>query len=503
MNPNNKETCQGLLNWQPRNEGNLRMGTLSTWKFDQDEIRATLSRMVIVDELPFKCVEGEGFKEFVNKSCPRFQIPSRWTVPRDCFQLYVGERLKLMSFMKINCERVCISTDTWTSLQRINYICVTAHFIDTEWNLHKRNINFVPVSSHKDYYLGKALENCLLDWGLKNLFIITVDNASSKDKAITFLKKKLLNWVSGVAGYKYLHMRCITHVVNLVVSEGLKDINASVKHVRDVVRYIKNSPARLKRFKDCVDLEGIESKSSLCFDVPTRWNSTYLMLSTAAKFEVAFDRYGELDLSFKADLRELNIPSSADWACVRKYSNLLKHFYKLTVRISGSFYVTSNSFLSEISDLCCILNDWKGSMDSETRHLSDSMKMKFNKYWGDAENMNKIVFWANVFDPIDKLDYMVTLGEMFGLEKGIKIFQSVKDELFEVFNEYKKMYRPNGGANDSTTKSCSSGVVDCEKTDEHISLSKARFKKQKMESGMAGNRKNELEVNLGEGIIER
>lgn len=66
----------------------------------------------------------------------------------------------------------------------------------------------------------------------------------------------------------------------------------------------------------------------------------------------------------------------------------------------------------------------------------------------------------------------------------------------------KKIYQPDGRANNSTNKSCSSGVVDCEKTDGHISLFKARFKKQKMESGLAANRKNELEVYLGEGIIE-
>ena len=35
---------------------------------------------------------------------------------------------------------------------------------------------------------------------------------------------------------------------------------------------------------------GIESKSLLCLDVPTRWNSTYLMLETAQKFEKVFMR---------------------------------------------------------------------------------------------------------------------------------------------------------------------------------------------------------------------
>ena len=37
-----------------------------------------------------------------------------------------------------------------------------------------------------------------------------------------------------------------------------------------------------------VERLGIESKSLLCLDVPTRWNFTYLMLETAQKFEKVF-----------------------------------------------------------------------------------------------------------------------------------------------------------------------------------------------------------------------
>ena len=48
--------------------------------------------MVIQDELPFKFVEGEGFKKFMTVACPRFKLPSRWTVNKDSFELYIEER---------------------------------------------------------------------------------------------------------------------------------------------------------------------------------------------------------------------------------------------------------------------------------------------------------------------------------------------------------------------------------------------------------------------------
>ena len=73
----------------------------------------------------------------------------------------------------------------------------------------------------------------------------------------------------------------------------MKDVNEAIKKVRECVRYIWNSPSRLKKFKEYVELVGIESKSSLSFDFPTRWNSTYLMLKIAYVYEKAFDKFNE------------------------------------------------------------------------------------------------------------------------------------------------------------------------------------------------------------------
>ena len=34
------------------------------------------------------------------------------------------------------CQRVCLTTDTWTSIRQVHYMRLTAHFID--WRLQKR-----------------------------------------------------------------------------------------------------------------------------------------------------------------------------------------------------------------------------------------------------------------------------------------------------------------------------------------------------------------------------
>ena len=64
------------------------------------------------------------------------------------------------------------------------------------------------------------------------------------------------------------------------------------------MRYVKSSPNRYEVFKKCVEKQKIVSKSLVCLDVPTRWNSTYLMLEAAEKFEKAFERLEDEDSNY-------------------------------------------------------------------------------------------------------------------------------------------------------------------------------------------------------------
>ncbi|KAJ9547385.1 hypothetical protein OSB04_019928 [Centaurea solstitialis] len=267
-----------MLAFKSRKSDSGSGGALTSWVFNQEVVRKALAKMIIIDELPFRFVEGRGFKQFMESSCPRFKIPSRWTVNRDIFGIYCEERTILKKLFKSSTQRISLTTDTWTSVQRINYMCITAHFIDHEWRLNKKVISFVPILSHKGQSIAKALETCLIEWGVKNIFTITDDNVSSNDVAIGFMKHKLVSWGGSPTRVNYVHMRCIAHILNLVVQDGLKLADASVKKIRDCVRWVRGSPSRLHKFREFADLLEVEEKSSLCLDVPTRWNSTYMML---------------------------------------------------------------------------------------------------------------------------------------------------------------------------------------------------------------------------------
>lgn len=63
--------------------------------FSQPATRKSLVEMVIMDELPFRFVEPKGFKRFMSVAQPRFDIPCRKTVAKDCLVVFEEERSKL------------------------------------------------------------------------------------------------------------------------------------------------------------------------------------------------------------------------------------------------------------------------------------------------------------------------------------------------------------------------------------------------------------------------
>ncbi|KAL0015202.1 hypothetical protein SO802_002271 [Lithocarpus litseifolius] len=190
--------------------------------------------------------------------------------------------------------------------------------------------------------IGKTIERCLNDWGIKMVITVTVDNAKSNDVALDYLKKKLEMKDGCMLGGQFLHMRCAAHILNLIVQKGLKGIHNSIVKVRNAVRYVKLSPKRMDRFKEAVEDEKIQSKSLLSLDVPTRWNSTYLMLEAAKKFETAFDRMHEEDVEFSSYFMEVDgngkqkhigPPKGEDWVNVRMFCNFLRLFYENQVLV--------------------------------------------------------------------------------------------------------------------------------------------------------------------------
>jgi len=107
-------------------------------------------------------LRGERFKQ-------QFVVPSRHTIPSDCFKLYVEEKARLRALFIYDSSRVAPITDCWTCVQNLGYLVLIAHFVDNDWNYVERIISFNAMSNHRGDTIGKHVEDVLRNWGLRNV----------------------------------------------------------------------------------------------------------------------------------------------------------------------------------------------------------------------------------------------------------------------------------------------------------------------------------------------
>ncbi|KAL5556687.1 hypothetical protein UlMin_038923 [Ulmus minor] len=317
-------------------------------KYDPKEVRSEIATYFILAELPFRHVQDEGFQRYTRYFYPTFQFPSRVTVAKDIYQMYLAEKIKLKKDLK---------------------------------KYRKRILSFIQVPSHKGEIIGKELIACLHDWGIDKVFCVTVDNASSNDVALKKLKSNLQ-----------------------------------------------------------------EKKRGLVLDGKI-WNSTFLMLEAALKFKKAFEILDE-DANYTKYFEKERVngkkidgpPIHHDWEKAQVFVKFLKTFYKVTTRISGSLYVTSNLFFKEICVVQGNLKELGKDPSTLLGSMTFSIQQKFDKYWGNLEKMNVLLYIATILDPRCKMEAIKhEFGFLYDNETSAKLLKHIEDVLHRLYNFYKEM----------------------------------------------------------------
>ncbi|WOH00644.1 hypothetical protein DCAR_0520015 [Daucus carota subsp. sativus] len=154
------------------------------------------------------------------------------------------------------------------------------------------------------------------------------------------------------------------------------------------------------------------------------------MLEAAVKYEKAFKRLEEDDLSYfnyfligdeedvttntrtkakkKKKRKEVvgGPPSENDFEIARNFLKFLKLFYRVTEKISGSKYVTSNLFFDELVKMHVKIGNMCFSEHARYLEMAKRMKAKYDKYWDNIDNINFLFYVAVLLDPRRKMQYI-------------------------------------------------------------------------------------------------
>ncbi|XP_057976643.1 zinc finger BED domain-containing protein DAYSLEEPER-like [Malania oleifera] len=247
-------------------------------KIEQDVYREKMAIAVIKHCYPFSWVEHEGNRDVHKYLNPDVKPITRNTAKADVLKIHKRGKEKLKLTLQSAFGKVCLTSDCWSSPMTEGYLCITAHFVDENWVLHSKIINFSYIPPpHSGVALSEKTFNVLKEWGIdRKIFSITLDNATAND--------------------------------------SLKVIERVVYNIRESVKYIKGSKGRKLKFEECIKQVGILSSISLCLDVPTRWNSTFMMIESALTYRRALIHYALLDANYNY------CPSNEEWNNAKRSS---------------------------------------------------------------------------------------------------------------------------------------------------------------------------------------
>ncbi|CAN0838428.1 Putative AC transposase [Linum grandiflorum] len=183
-----------------------------------------------------------------------------------------------------------------------------------------------------------------------------------------------------------------------------------------------------------------------------------------------------------------------DWENVRMLMKYFKFFYDMTIRVSGTSYVTTHLFCKELIDVFDEIHDLERSYDFELREMAVKIKSKVAKYWFEADDtpnakVNRLLYIAVFLDPKRKFEYVeFILSKMYEPERGGggNLAKEVKDAIYEMFGYYKQLLASNVQPRVSSSNVRDDGNVPASRRKEGTN---AEFMKKKVESINRGSQK--------------
>ncbi|XP_078156062.1 zinc finger BED domain-containing protein RICESLEEPER 2-like [Carex rostrata] len=236
------------------------------YKFDPVLTHNLMTLLFIDAEIPFNVIESQFFESVMRSLRPKYKLIGRQTLGNDCVQVFKARIEITMKEFEILDSCVSFTSDIWTSSVHLGYLCLTTHFIDKDFKFQKKITYFKQIPyPHTGVNVAGLMRNALTEWKLDGkIFTITLDNCAVNDVAVGLLEKYF--WEKTIFKGKYMHMRCVAHILNIMVQCGMKIISPSLILIRYLIRNIDSSGSKLQLFNNKLKYLNLPSKKGLILD---------------------------------------------------------------------------------------------------------------------------------------------------------------------------------------------------------------------------------------------
>ncbi|KAK9713593.1 hypothetical protein RND81_06G037900 [Saponaria officinalis] len=409
--------------------------------YNYEECSNELSRMIIQTETPFLFSEHPAFNKYVKKNQSQHKETSRKVVKSKAMAQYCNNKQELISDFANNTCRFNITADGWDSGTDYSYVCITAHWIDRDWVLQKRIIEFAKLEfPHNATNYHNIIMNGINEYGLRSKILsVTFDNATS----MTAVANRLKTSLDG----SLLHIRCACHVLNLSIKDGLQGLKQYHAKFKHVVHHLNTNNYKRNDYRVYCRNVGAKYRK-IPLENNTRWNSTHIMLTACIESKQPLTDWWNRNYPEMPLLDE-------DWKNMEMYVDFLGAFLDATNSFSHVYKPTSPYFLGNIIPIAQLFSKYRG-VDTHIDFLS-VMETKFLKYWTDIPY---VYVFAIILDPRWKLDGAISLiniyKEFMNLDFDVEGYKAeITTAFFNVYNHYESRFG-NNSRNSSRASAASS-----------------------------------------------
>ncbi|XP_012556326.2 zinc finger BED domain-containing protein 4-like [Hydra vulgaris] len=310
----------------------------------------------------------------VNKITPEFFSTSttvkKETVSETSKQTSIDEYLKSQKVWSINDSRsqtIHRKIGLMMALDKQPFTLVEDTAFLQIWTCPISHESFISLSSHsidKDF----------------NRFdvVLHASHFPESHTGINISKKLESMWDSWKIQAERRHI-LVRDVVSDSISENI--VIDILSKCRRLVTHFNHSSLARNNFKQ-IQLQQNLDPLCLVQDVPTRWNSTYLMLDRLNKLKIPVQLY----LAERSDLMPF---STLEWTLILNIIKLLKPFFQLTQEMSSEI-TTLSSVIPNMCSLKKFISKCQVDLSiQETKNwLTTSLKNRFFSEINDAKSLN-------------------------------------------------------------------------------------------------------------------
>lgn len=324
------------------NQPNMTPGG-GVFVYDNERLREQFCHFVIQQALPFNHFDNPRLTRIIQENMqPLYRPVSRITLRRDAINFWsIAQKDMQVGFLNLKTS-VSLTCDVWSSNSSYkSYLCVTAHWIEpSTWVMNKRVVAFELFAyPHTGARLFAILVAVINFYNLSDkLFSISFDNASNNTAAA----KRLIAKYKPILDGSFFHTRCVCHIINLSVQDGLKQIAPQIEKIKHMLTRIfgKNKATTEKYRKFAISIDTIPYSPH--WDIETRWNATCMMFESLMKQRIA------LQLFYDNISKGKHPVTDEDWDLMEEFVEMLKVFKQSTTFLSGVYYPTSSLLLNEL-----------------------------------------------------------------------------------------------------------------------------------------------------------